>query len=219
MARRAAWARVHGCATGLALALAVGAPAVAVAAVIPDAPDVPGGALAIVALPAKATAVLERPGDQDWYSILGRNPDDSVNAVFVRVLQTTATCTQPIRVALFNPEQRWMRTVQASPGKVGTVLLPGLPSRYLVDVSTTEPGCSGIEYEVTSVATDPPKADRTASRCIVARAKRIDAQDRLKMLQTSKPKYAPDAQPRYDAYIVKAKTVLAAARRAVTRAC
>ena len=93
--------------------------------------------------PAKASELLERPGDQDWYSILGRNPDDSVNAVFVRVLQTTPTCTTPLRVALFNPEQRWMRTTQASPGNVATVLVPGLTSRYLVRVSSTEPACIG----------------------------------------------------------------------------
>lgn len=215
MVRRAAWARLQ----GLALALAVCVPVVAAAAIVPDVGDVPAGAQPIEALPAKATAVLERPGDQDWYSILGRNPDDSVNAVFVRVLQTTAACPQPIRVALFNPERRWMRTVQASPGKVGTVLVPGMASRYLVDVSATGPGCAGIEYEVTSVSTDPPRADKTASKCIVARARRIDAQDRLKLLQLVKPGYAPDAQPRYDAYITKAKSVLAAARRAVTRAC
>lgn len=201
------------------MVLAVGVPAIAVAAVIPDAPDVATGAPAIETLPGKSTALLEHAGDQDWYSILGRNADDSVNAVFVRVLQETATCTQPLRVALFNPEQRWMRTVRASPGNVATVLVPGLPSRYLVNVSSGEATCGGAEYEVTYVATDPPKSDRGASRCVVARAKRIDAQDRLKMLQAAKPKYAPDAQPRYDRYIARAKAAVASARRAVTRAC
>jgi len=210
--------KLRGYVTGLGLALAVGGPAVAVAAVVADVTDVPAGAQEIEALPAKATALLERPGDQDWHSILGRNADDSVNAVFVRVLQTTPTCTEPLRAALFNPEQRWMRTSRASMGNVATVLIPGLASRYLVNVSSTEPGCSGIEYEVSYVATDPPKAG-SANKCIVARAKRIDAQDRLKMLQDAKPKYAPDAQDRYDRYIDKAKTALSAARRAVTRAC
>ncbi len=211
--------RLQGRATGLALALAVGVPAIAVAAVVPDAADVPAGAQSIEALPAKATELLERPGDQDWHSILGRNADDSVNAVFVRVLQTNPTCTQPLRVALFNPERRWMRTSRASPGNVATVLVPGLPSRYLVNVSSTEPACTGIEYEVSYVTTERPTADSRANKCIVARARRIDAQDRLRMLQLSKPKYAPDAQPRYDGYIAKAKTALSAARRAVTRAC
>ena len=215
MGRQAVGSRVQ----GLALAVALGVPALAVAAVVPDVADVPAGAQAIETLPEKATELLERPGDQDWYSILGRNTDDSVNAVFVRVLQTTAVCAEPLRVALFNPEQRWMRTARASPGKVGTLLLPGNPSRYLIDVSSTEPACSGVEYEVTHVATEPPTPDKTASKCIVARAKRINAQDRLRMLQTAAPKYAPDAQPRYDGYIAKAKAALAAAKRGVTRAC
>jgi hypothetical protein len=219
MAHHAAWSRGQRRATGVVLALALGVPALAAAAVVPDASDVPTGAQSIEALPARSTALLERPGDQDWYSILGRNPDDSVNAVFVRVLQTTPTCTQPLRVALFNPERRWMRTSRASPGNVATVLIPGNPSRYLVNVSSTEPACTGVEYEVTYVETDRPKSDQTASKCIVARARRIDAQDRLKMLQASKPKYAPDAQPRYDDYIAKAKAAVAAAKRAVTRAC
>ncbi len=204
---------------GLVLALAVSVPAVAVAAVHPDAADVPAGAQSIEALPAKATELLERPGDQDWHSILARNPDESINAVFVRVLEGSATCTQPLRVALFNPERRWMRTTGASPGHVGAVLLPRLPSRYLLNISSLEPGCSGVEYEVTYVATDPPKSDRSASRCIVARARRIDAQDRLKLLRTVKPKYAPDAQPRYDRYIARAEATLSAARRSVTRTC
>jgi hypothetical protein len=218
MARHVAWSRVQGCAAGIAVALAAGVP-IAAAAVVPDVADAPSGAQEIEALPGKATAMLERGGDQDWYSILGRNTDDSVNAVFVRVLQTTPTCTQPLRVALFNPEQRWMRTARASPGNVATVLVPGMPSRYLVNVSSTEPACSGIEYEVTYVSTEPPTPDRSASKCIVARARRIDAQDRLKMLQTVKPQYAPDAQARYDRYIAKAKSAVSAARRAVTRAC
>ena len=209
---------VQGRAAGLALAVAIGLPALAAAAVVPDSGDVPATATAVESLPEKATAVLERPGDQDWYSILGRNPDDSVNAVFVRVLRATPTCTQPLRVALFNPERRWMRTTRASEGNVATTLVPGLPSRYLVNVSSTEPACSGAEYEVTYVSTDRPKTT-TQNKCIVARAKRIDAEDRLRMLQRAAPKYAPDARPRYDGYIAKAKTALAAARRAVTRAC
>jgi hypothetical protein len=135
------------------------------------------------------------------------------------VLQTTPTCAGPIKAALFNPEQRWMRSSQASAGHVATVLVPGLPSRYLVDVSSTEPACTGLEYEVTYVATDPPKPDSTASKCIVARAGRIDAQDRLTMLEAAKPKFAPDSHPRYDAYIAKAKSALAAARRSVKRVC
>ena len=189
------------------------------AAVVPDVSDDPAGAQAIEALPAKSTALLERAGDQDWHSILGRNPDDSVNAVFVRVLQTSPTCTQPLRIALFNPERRWMRTSRASPGNVATVLIPRNPSRYLVNVDSTEPACSGIEYEVSYVATDRPKADRETNKCIVARARRIDAQDRLKMLEAAAPKYAPDARPRYDDYIAKAKQALSAARRSVRRAC
>ncbi len=218
MAQRAG-SRGRGRATGVVLALALGVPALAAAAVAPDASDVPAGAQSIEALPARSTALLERPGDQDWYSILGRNPDDSVNAVFVRVLQTATTCTQPLRVGLFNPERRWMRTSRASVGSVATVLVPGNPSRYLVNVSSTEPACSGVEYEVTYVETDRPQADQTASTCIVARARRIDAQDRLKMLQAAKPRYEPDAQPRYDVYIAKAKAAVAAAKRAVARAC
>ena len=43
MVRRAAWSRVHGRATGLALALALGAPALAVAAVVPDVTDIARG--------------------------------------------------------------------------------------------------------------------------------------------------------------------------------
>ena len=173
----------------------------------------------IEALPAKAVEVVERPGDQDWYTILGRNPDDSVNAVFVRVLQMTPTCTAPLRVALYNPEQRWMRTMQASPGSVGTVLVPGLTSRYLIRVNSIEPACTGLEYEVTYVATDRPKADSSASKCVIARAARIDAKDRLKMLQTAAPKYAPDAQPRYDRYIKRAKLAVTAANKSVKRYC
>ena len=213
-------AAVHGRATGLVLALALAIPAVAAAAIVPDVADAPAGAHAIEQLPAKASEVIEHVGDQDWYSILGRNADDSVNAVFVRVLQTK--CTTPLRVALFNPEQRWMRTAPATPGRVATVLLPGLPSRYLLRVSPaepTEPHCAGLEYEVTYVTTDPPEPDTSATRCIVARARRIDAEDRLKMLQTARPKYRPDSRPRYDRYVARAKSALAAARRDVERHC
>lgn len=206
-------------ATGLVLALALGAPAVAVAAVIPDVPDAPAGAQAIETLPSRASEVIERPGDQDWYSIVGRNPDDSVNTVFVRVLQTTPSCTQPLKVALFNPERRWMRTSPATAGHVATMLVPGLPSRYLVDVSAVDPACAGLEYEVTYVSTDRPTPDSTASKCLVARATRIDAKDRLTMLQDARPKYAPDSHTRYDGYIAKAKAALAAARRSEKRAC
>jgi Fe-S cluster assembly iron-binding protein IscA len=204
---------------GLAATLAVGVPALAVAAVVPDSADVPDGAQAIELLPAHASEVLELPGDQDWYTILGRNPDDSVNAVFVRVLQTPPACTAPLRVALFNPEQRWMRTTEATAGNVATVIVPGLTSRYLIRVDSTEPGCSGLEYEVTYVATDRPKPDNSASKCIIARAARIDAKDRLEMLETARPKYAPDSRPRYDRYVARARRTLAAARKAVKRAC
>jgi hypothetical protein len=206
-------------ATGIVLALALGAPAVAAAAIIPDVPDAPAGAQAIESLPDRASEVVERPGDQDWYSIAGRNADDSVNTVFVRVLATTPSCPGPVKVALFNPERRWMRSSQATRGNVATMLVPRKPSRYLVDVNSTDPACAGLEYEVSYVNTDRPTPDSTASKCLVARAKRIDAKDRLDMLVAERPKYAPDARPRYDAYIAKAKTALAAARRSEKRVC
>jgi hypothetical protein len=209
----------HGRATGLVLALALGAPALAVAAVIPDVPDTPASAQAVETLPSRASEVIERPGDQDWYSIAGRNTDDSVNTVFVRVLQATPSCTAPLKVALFNPEKRWMRTSQATAGHVATMLIPRLPSRYLVDVSSIDPACAGLEYEISYVNTDPPTPDSAASKCIVARARRIDAQDHLTMLQKVRPKYAPDSHPRYDSYIATAKAALAAATRSVKRVC
>ena len=219
MRQQAAWFRVQGRAARLTVALALAVPAIAAAAIVPDASEVPAGAQAIEQLPGKASEALERPGDQDWYTILGRNPDDSVNAVFVRVLQTTPTCTAPLRVALFNPEQRWMRTTQASQGNVATVLVPGLTSRYLIRVNSIEPACTGLEYEVTYVATDRPKPDSSASKCVVARAARIDAKDRLKMLETAAPKYAPDSRPRYDRYIRRAKAAVTAANTSVKRYC
>ncbi len=219
MWRRALGDRPRGRATGLLLALALGAPALAAAAVIPDVPDLPAGAQPIESLPEKASEAIERPGDQDWYSIVGRNGDDSVNAVFVRVLQSAPSCTGPLKVALFNPERRWMRSAQASAGHVGTMLLPNLPSRYLVDVNAVDPACAGVEYEVTYVNTERPTPDSKASKCLVARAKRIDAKDRLSMLEDARPKYAPDTRPRYDAYVAKAKSTLAAARRSEKRVC
>jgi Fe-S cluster assembly iron-binding protein IscA len=209
----------RGRAAGLAVATAIAACVPAVAAVVPDVSDVPAGAQAVESLPDKASELVERPGDQDWYSILGRNPDDSVNAVFVRMLDATPTCTGPLKVSLFNPERRWMRTAQSSPGRVATVLVPAMPSRYLLDISSTEPGCSGLEYEVTYVSTDRPKPDSRASKCLVARAKRIDAKDRLTMLERARLKYAPDAQVRYDGYISKAKDALSKARRSEKRVC
>jgi hypothetical protein len=201
------------------LALALGAPALAVAAVIPDVPDAIAGAQPIEALPGRASEAIERPGDQDWYSIVGRNSDDSINTVFVRVLQTTPSCASPLKVALVNPERRWMRSVLASPGHVATMLVPGLPSRYLLDVSAIDAACAGIEYEVTYVNTERPTPDSRASKCLVARARRIDAKDRLDMLVAARPKYAPDSHPRYDGYIAKAKAALAAARRSEKRVC
>jgi hypothetical protein len=210
---------MQGRATGFVLALALAAPAVVTAAIVPDASEVPAGAQPIEQLPAKASEVLDRPGDQDWYTIFGRNPDDSVNAVFVRVLRTTPTCTAPLRVALFNPEQRWMRTTQSSAGNVATVLVPRLTSRYLIRVDAVEPACTGLEYEVTYVPTDPPKPDGSASKCVVARAARIDAKDRLKMLEVARPKYAPDSRPRYDRYIRRAKLAVTAANKSVKRNC
>ena len=194
---------MHGRATGLVLALALAIPAVAAAAIVPDVADAPAGAHAIEQLPAKASEVIEHVGDQDWYSILGRNADDSVNAVFVRVLQTK--CTTPLRVALFNPEQRWMRTAPATPGRVATVLLPGLPSRYLLRVSPRADGAVLRRARVRGhVRHDrSARARQSATRCIVARARRIDAEDRLKMLQTARPKYRPDSRPRYDRYVAR----------------
>jgi hypothetical protein len=191
----------------------------AAAAIVPDVADAPAGAQAIESLPDRATGLVERPGDQDWYSIVGRNTDDSVNTVFVRVLQATPTCTGPVKVALFNPERRWMRSSQSTMGHVATMLVPGLPSRYLVDVSSTEPACAGLEYEITYVNTERPTPDSTASKCLVARAKSIDAKDRLDMVVDARPKYAPDARPRYDAYVAKAKSALAAARKSEKRIC
>ena len=134
---------------------------------------------------------IERPGDQDWYTIVGRNADDSINTVFVRVLQTTPTCAGPLKVALFNPERRWMRSSQATRGNVATMLVPRKPSRYLVDISSTEPACAGLEYEITYVNTEPPTPDSTASKCLVARAKRIDAKDRLTSSWPSGPSTRP----------------------------
>jgi hypothetical protein len=209
----------RGRATGLVLALALGAPALAAAAVIPDVPDAPDGAQAIEALPSRASEVVERPGDHDWYSIVGRNVDDSVNTVFVRVLQPTPSCAGPMNVALFNPERRWMRSSSATAGHVATMLVPGLPSRYLVDVNSTDPACAGLEYEITYVNTDRPTPDSTASKCLVARARRIDAKDRLAMLVAARPKFASDSHPRYDSYIANAKTALAAARKTEKRLC
>jgi hypothetical protein len=197
----------------------LGAPALAAAAILPDVADLPAGAPPIETLPDKASALVDRPGDQDWYSILGRNPDDSVNAVFVRVLQTTPSCPGSLKVALFNPEHRWMRTARATPGHVATVLLPGLPSRYLLDISSDDAACQGLEYEVTYVTTERPTPDSKASKCLIARARRIDATDRLKMLEAARPKYAPDARPRYDAYIAKAKAAVTAAGKSVKKVC
>jgi len=216
---RTAIFRRQGRATGIALAIALGAPVLAVAAVIPDVPDAPAGAQAIESLPDRASEVVERAGDHDWYSIVGRNADDSVNTVFVRVLASTPSCPGPVKVVLFNPERRWMRSSQATRGGVATMLVPGKPSRYLVDVNSTDPACAGLEYEVTYVNTERPTPDSTASKCLVARAKRIDAKDRLDMLVAERRMYAPDSRPRYDAYIAKAKTALAAARRSEQRAC
>lgn len=203
----------------MALALALGVPALAAAAVALDGPDAQAGAQPVELLPATASELVDRPGDQDWYSVLGRTPDDSVNAVFVRVLQSPPGCGAPLPVALFNPEGRWMRTTRSSAGRVATVLLPGLPSRYLLRAGPTEAACTGLEYEVTSVATDRPAPDGSASACVVARAARIDAQDRLRMLEVARTKYAPDTRPRYDRYVARAKAAVAAARRAVRRAC
>lgn len=205
----------------MAAAVALGVPALAPAAVVPDVSDLPAGAQQIELLPGSASELIERPGDQDWYSILGRRPDDPVNAVFVRVLQSTATCTSPqlLRVALFNPEGRWMRTTTAGVGNVATVLVPALPSRYSIDVSAIDAGCSGLEYEVTSVSTDPPTPDSAASHCLVARARVMDTADHLKVLEQRRPGYTPAAQTRYDGYIAAARDAVAKARKTQKRLC
>ena len=39
------------------------------------------------------------------------------------------------------------------------------------------------------------------------------------MLQTAAPQYAPDAQPRYDRYIQRAKLAVTAANKSVKRYC
>jgi hypothetical protein len=219
MGRRARAGRWYARAAWPIVALALTVPALAYAAVTPDAGDAPASAQGIEALPGKASELIDHPGDQDWYTIAGRNADDSVNAVFVRVLQTTPTCGQPLKVALFNPEGRWMRSTQAGAGHVGTVLVPGFPSRYALDVSAIDPGCAGLEYEVTYVSTDPPKPDSAAGACIVAHAKRMDRADRLKLVKDRKPGYTPTAQKRYDGYISAAKRSLGRARTVERHVC
>jgi len=221
MGKDAGTSRLTGRAAGLLVALALTAPAIAGAAIVPDVSDAPAGAQAIEALPAKSTELVERPGDHDWYSISGRNADDSVNAVFVRVLGATPSCSAPqaLKIGLFNPEGRWMRTARAGAGDVATVLVPGNPSRYRLDVTPIDPGCTGLEYEVTYVATDPPTPDSKASLCLVARAKRIDAQDRLESLRIRRRTLSPAAQKRYDDYIAKAARAVSRARGSEKRVC
>jgi hypothetical protein len=219
MGRLADARRGHGRTIWLSLALALAVPAFAGAAVIPDVSNAPAGAQAIESLPDRASEAIETPGDQDWYSIVGRNADDSVNAVFVRVLQTTPSCSQPLKIALFNPEGNWIRSTQASAGHVATVLVPRLPSRYSIDVSAIEPGCTGVEYEVTSVSTDPPTPDSAAGACLVARARVIDREDWLKMLKKHGQGISAPAQKRYDVYIAAAKHSLSRARASEKRAC
>lgn len=210
-------ARIKALAAACASALALSA-APALAAVTPDAGDTRAGAQAIESLPAGSSALVDRPGDRDWLSILGRNADRSVNAVFVRVLQAPAGCSE-LKVELFNPEGRWMRTVTAGGGEPATVLMPANASRYLIAVEAIEAGCSGLEYEATFVATEPAPPGRTASRCLVARSARIAAQEWLADLRALRRKLSPAAQRRYDGYIATARRTLSAARGHEKRVC
>ena len=75
--------------------------------------------------PARSSALLERPGDQDWYSILGRNPDDSVNAVFVRVLQSTAQRARAAAGRALQPRAALdAHDARPAPATSRTVLVP-----------------------------------------------------------------------------------------------
>jgi hypothetical protein len=200
------------------LALALAFPATVGAVVVADGADTRDGAQSIEALPSGASALVDRPADQDWYSIAGRNGDDSVSTAFVRVLSGAPGC-DALAVALFNPEGRWMRSATAATGAVATILVPGLPSRYSLRIGAVDAACSGLEYEVTYVATDPPPAGSTASRCLVARTKRAEAARRLRTLRARRARVNVDSRPRYDAYIAQASSALAKARRAQTRSC
>jgi len=197
--------------------LALAPAAAAQAAVVPDAGDTRDAAQAVESLPAGATALVDHPGDHDWYSIAGRRPDDAVSTVFVRVL--SATGCDVLSISLFNPEGRWMRTSRARPGDVATVLVPGMPSRYELDVRAVNDTCAGVEYELTYVLTDRPLPDDRAGRCLVARSNRAEAQRRLHTLELRRARVTAAARPRYDAYVARAKRTLANARRDERRIC
>ena len=92
------------------------------------------------------------------------------------------------------------------------MLLPANPSRYFVGVAAAQAACAGLEYEVTYVHTEPTRPGETASRCLVARARRIDAQDRLDGLRAVRRTLSPAARRRYDGYIATARATLRRAR-------
>lgn len=194
------------------------AAAPSVAAVTPDVGDTRASAQPVAALAEGTSGLVDRPGDRDWFSVAGRNADASVNAVFVRVLRVTAGCTA-LDVELINTEGRWMRTARATAQDVATVLPPANPSPYYVLVRAVEPGCSGLEYEVTSVATEPTPPGSAASPCLVARSKRIAAQDRLDDLRGRRRTLSLAAQRRYDGYIASTRRTLRRARASEKRIC
>ena len=66
-------------------------------------------------------------------------------------------------------------------------------------------------------ARSPPAG--AASRCLVARDKRIVAQRRLRVLQRRRAMLSPGAQSRYSHYVSEAQRALSRARRSESKIC
>jgi hypothetical protein len=119
--------------------LFLGGTAVAVAAdPHPEAQPAPGLA---------AAGTIQRPGDEEWYSL----PGDELNQTELVIdrVRAPASCagTGPLRVGLYNPEGSWMRAVVLHAGSY-SVISPHLPGRYLVKLSIENPACSGLGYTI-----------------------------------------------------------------------
>lgn len=170
----------------------------------------------IGSMPITAAAV-DGPGDHDFYSVRGAVRDARIRNVTFSIAARPPGCSaaRPLRVALHNPEGRWMRTIGVAPGGVRSI--PNLRGRYFIDVTPAQPACAGLRYDLgVSEIRDPALPD---TPCRNRRIDRVFAEDWLKSLRRRVKLVSPEAVPRYVSYIDQARRQRDEAREAERRAC
>lgn len=204
------------------------APAVASAALVPDASD---NRTSAQALRGSFSAAIDRPGDHDWYSVRGSDIRTPIREIVdISVLRTEPGCTspQPLLLVLRTAEGRWIHAYPVSTSRTD-VEVPSFPGHHYIEIYAADGECT-LLYGLTIISQSLRRVNALRTRAqvppvpVLCRSNSIDIfRLRRQIRQLGRRRHSlksSAARRRYTRSLKRERTKLAAARaRRVNLAC